>query len=369
MKERILIVEDEKEICNDLVKILQLSEYETIHAYNGIDGYRLACKHLPDLIISDIMIPGFNGYELLSKLQEKPETSAIPFLFLSAKSNKFDLREAMNLGADDFITKPFDIDELLNTIRIRLEKKQRRELHLTKKIETLQTNLRKTMPHEVRTPLNVILGFSEFLMKNNNITKEKDLLDMIKNIHESGQRLQRTFENYLLYANLELINASQREKNKFQKYKTHMADIYLRDISIAKATEFNRENDLVFDLVDATVLIYEEHFKKIAHELLDNSFKFSESGTMVKLTSTLTDNFLSIVITDHGRGMTEVQLQKLEEFVQFDRNTYEQQGTGLGLSIVKKIVDIYQGAFSIRSKQDSYTEVEIKIPGFGGNEI
>ena len=369
MNKRILIIDDEKEICNDLVKILQLSDYETIQAYNGIDGYNLACKHLPDLIISDIMIPGLNGYEILSKLQEKPETSAIPFLFLSAKSNKFNLREAMNLGADDFITKPYDIDELLNTIKIRLEKKQRRELHLTKKIETLQTNFRKTMPHEFRTPLNVILGFSEFLMKNTNIIKEKDLLDMIKNINESGQRLQRTFENYLLYANLELINASQSEKNKFLKNKTYMTDIFLRDISTVKASNFNRESDLVLDLVDATVLINEEHFKKIINEILDNSFKFSEPGSIVKITSKLVNEFLNIVFSDNGRGMTEVQLQKLEEFVQFDRNTYEQQGSGLGLSIVKKIVEIYQGTFSIRSEIDCMTEIEINLPGISGNEL
>jgi two-component system, sensor histidine kinase and response regulator len=367
MKELILIIEDEIEICEDLVKILKLSDYDTLFAHDGVEGLKLALAHIPDLIISDIMIPKLNGYELLRKLQNEPETASIPFLFLSAKSNKFDLREAMNLGADDFITKPYDIDELLNTIRVRLDKRKQRESHLTKKIENLQTNLRKTMPHEIRTPLNVILGFSEFLMKNKKLVHEVEALDMIQNIHESGQRLLRTFENYLLYANLELISATQSEKHKFQKYKTYMADVYLRDVAQGKAIEYDREQDLLIMLIDATVHVYEDHFKTMTEELLDNSFKFSKVGTTVKLSSSYDDGTYTMVFSDEGRGMTDEHISKLGDFVQFDRKMYEQQGNGLGLSIVKRIVDIYNGSFSINSVPDKFTEITIKLPGTGSS--
>ncbi len=367
MKELILIIEDEVEICNDLVKILKLSDYDTLFAYDGLAGLNLANARIPDLIVSDIMIPKLNGYELLRALQEKHETASIPFLFLSAKSNKFDLREAMNLGADDFITKPYDIDELLNAIRVRLDKRKQRESHLTKKIENLQTNLRKTMPHEIRTPLNVILGFSEFLMKNNKIIKEVEALDMIQNIHESGQRLLRTFENYLLYANLELITATLNEKHKYQKYKTFMVDVYLRDVAQGKAIEHNRQQDLLIMLIDATVHIYEDHFKTLTEEILDNSFKFSEAGTNVRLSTFLDNDTYTLVFSDEGRGMSDEQISKLGDFVQFDRKTYEQQGNGLGLSIVKRIVDIYNGSMVINSVPSKFTEITIKLPGSVSN--
>ncbi|MBX3045346.1 MAG: response regulator [Candidatus Kapabacteria bacterium] len=366
MSELILVIEDEPEINRDLVRFLELSDYEVINAADGNAGFLAAVNNIPDLIISDIMIPGLNGYELLKKLQENPETAAIPVIFLSAKTNKFDIREAMNLGADDFITKPYDVDELLNTVKVRLEKKHKRESHLTQKIENLQTNLRKTMPHEIRTPLNVILGFSEFLMKNKKIIKESDVLDMIKNIHQSGQRLQRTFENYLLYANLELICATESERMKFQKNKTFMADIFIRDVALGKASEFQRDEDLILELVDADVLIYEEHFKKLIDEILDNSFKFSEKSTEISIKTSFENKIFIIIVKDFGRGMNQEQIRKLEEFVQFDRNTYEQQGTGLGLSIIRRIIDIYSGKFEIRSVQEEFTEIEIHLPAIKG---
>lgn len=363
MNEVILIIEDEVEICNDLVKILKLSDYDTLQAFDGIEGLFIAQKHIPDLIISDILVPGLNGYEILKTLQQKPETAAIPFLFLSAKSKKFDLREAMNLGADDFITKPYDIDELLNTIRVRLDKRQQRESHLTKKLETLQTNLRKTMPHEIRTPLNIILGFSEFLMKNKQAIHEGEALDMIQNIHSSGQRLLRTFENYLLFANLELISATQTEKNKYRSNKTFMADIFIRDIAQGKAVDYKRQDDLSLSLTDATVQIYEDHFKTLTEEIIDNGFKFSDVGTMVKVISSFENGIFRFSVSDAGRGMSSEQIDKLGDFIQFDRSTYEQQGNGLGLSIVKRIVEIYNGTFSIKSEQDKYTEITISLPG------
>ncbi|MDX9790238.1 MAG: hybrid sensor histidine kinase/response regulator [Candidatus Kapaibacterium sp.] len=366
MKELILIIEDEIEISNDLEKFLRLSGYDTVTARSGEDALKLLEKNIPDLIISDILVPGIDGYELLKRMQASPETAAVPFLFLSAKSNKIDVREAMNLGADDFITKPYDIDELLNTIKVRLEKKQRRESHLTKKIENLQINLRKTMPHEIRTPLNVILGFSEFLLKNNKKIQDSDALDMVYNIHLSGQRLQRTFENYLLYANLELVAATQSEKTKYNKYKTFMADVFIRDVAVSKASEFERADDLQLDLIDATVKIYEDHFRKLVDEILDNSFKFSNPGDKVNIKSSMDGDRFIMIVRDVGRGMTEEQLSKSGDFVQFDRKIYEQQGTGLGLSIVKKITMIYNGEFEITSSPEHFTEVIIKLFGTEG---
>lgn len=361
-KQTILVIEDEKEILDDLVKILTLSDYNVISAGDGEEGLKMAIESHPDLILSDILIPGKTGYELLRDIQSVPETSTIPFLFLSAKSNKFDVREAMNLGADDFITKPFDLDELLGTIKIRLEKKVKRESHFSQKIENLQTNLRKTMPHEIRTPLNVILGFSEFLMKNNKNIHDAEAMDMISNIYTSGQRLQRTFENYLLYANLELISASSNEKNKFQQHSTFMADVFIKEIAFNKAIEYSRESDLTLELIDSALKIYEDHLRKVVEELIDNSFKFSEIGKKVVVKSKITDNLYVLEVVDEGRGMTQSQIEGLGEFVQFDRTTFEQQGTGLGLSIVRRIVDIYNGQIEIQSFPDKFTKVLVCLP-------
>ena len=362
MKYRVLVVEAAKDVSNELVRIMELSGYEVMRAFNGHEGYILAQEHLPDLIISNIVIPGINGFELLKKLQMNEDTAAIPLIFLSSESNPSDVREAMNLGADDFITIPYEIDELVNSIKIRLEKKSKRESQMNLKIENLQDSVRRTIPHEFRTPLNVILGFSEFLMKSNKNIHQGEALEMINNINESGHNLLKTFENYILYTNLELISASRPEKLKYQNYKTYLTDIFVKDVASSKANEYDRQTDLNLNLTDVTVDIYEDHLRKIIDELLANSFELSEKGTEVKIVTTLVENNFNIVITDFGSGENRKLFLNQSEADKFGSKLEDKQLAGLGLNIVKKIVGIYNGSISINKQQDSITEISIKLP-------
>ncbi|MCA6407955.1 MAG: response regulator, partial [Cytophagales bacterium] len=119
---KILIIEDNLEVRENTAEILELAQYKVITAENGKTGVELAIKGKPDLIICDIMMPVLDGYGVLHMLSKNPETAAIPFIFLTAKSEKSDYRKGMELGADDYITKPFDDTQLLNAIEIRLKK-------------------------------------------------------------------------------------------------------------------------------------------------------------------------------------------------------------------------------------------------------
>lgn len=121
---KILIIEDNKEVRENIAELLELFGYETIQAENGKEGVKKAVIKLPDLILCDIMMPEEDGYTVLNKLSLNIQTSAIPFVFLTAKSEKQDLRKGMNLGADDYITKPYSDDDLIQTIKTRLEKSQ-----------------------------------------------------------------------------------------------------------------------------------------------------------------------------------------------------------------------------------------------------
>lgn len=122
---KILIIEDNEDIRENLGEILELAGYHSITAENGKTGVELAEKEVPDLIICDIMMPVLDGYGVLHILSKKPKTADIPFIFLTAKTEKSDFRYGMNLGADDYITKPFDKAELLNVIEIRLRKHEK----------------------------------------------------------------------------------------------------------------------------------------------------------------------------------------------------------------------------------------------------
>ena len=124
MNKTILLIEDNNEVRENTAEMLELADYKVITAENGKIGVELAKKNKPDLVICDIMMPEMDGYGVLFMLGKNPDTSGIPFIFLTAKAEKSDIRKGMELGADDYLTKPFDEMTLLNAIEIRLKKSE-----------------------------------------------------------------------------------------------------------------------------------------------------------------------------------------------------------------------------------------------------
>jgi len=138
----VLIIEDNHDIRESTAEFLELANYSVLKADNGKIGIELAQKHLPDLILCDIMMPELDGYSVLYLLKKTPETESIPFIFLTAKAERVDMRKGMEMGADDYLTKPFDDVELMNAIESRLNKKEREKNFYSKAMENLQ-NLAK----------------------------------------------------------------------------------------------------------------------------------------------------------------------------------------------------------------------------------
>ena len=121
---KILLIEDNNEMRENTSEILNLANYAVLTAENGKVGVEIAKKDKPDLIICDIMMPDLDGYGVLHILSKDPETAGIPFIFLTAKAEKSDMRKGMSLGADDYLTKPFDDTELLNAVEVRLKRNE-----------------------------------------------------------------------------------------------------------------------------------------------------------------------------------------------------------------------------------------------------
>jgi DNA-binding NarL/FixJ family response regulator len=117
---RILVIEDEPEMRRNLLTILKLKQFEALSAENGRDGVELARQALPDLILCDVMMPELDGYGVLQALRGEKATARIPFIFLTARGEKRDLRDGMNLGADDYLTKPVAKADLIGAITARL---------------------------------------------------------------------------------------------------------------------------------------------------------------------------------------------------------------------------------------------------------
>lgn len=135
---KILLIEDNKEMRENTAEILELAKYEVVTAQNGKEGVKLAQQSLPDLIICDIMMPELDGYGVLHMLSMNPQTASVPFIFLTAKAEKSDYRKGMSMGADDYLTKPFDDMELLEAVETRINKNEKIKNAFSKSIEGLE---------------------------------------------------------------------------------------------------------------------------------------------------------------------------------------------------------------------------------------
>jgi len=147
---KVLLIEDNLEVRENTEEILTLAGYDVLAAANGRQGVEMAQNHKPDIIICDIMMPELDGYGVLHILSKKPETAAIPFIFLTAKTEKADIRKGMNLGADDYLTKPFDDTDLLNAIEARMRKTTMQQKHYEASAEGFESFL-----HDARRTLNL----------------------------------------------------------------------------------------------------------------------------------------------------------------------------------------------------------------------
>jgi CRP-like cAMP-binding protein/ActR/RegA family two-component response regulator len=143
MNKKVLIIEDNDDIRENVIEILELAGYTVTSASNGKEGVELAFKDVPDIILCDIMMPEMDGYGVLYLLSKRPETIAVPFIFLTAKAEHFDRRKGMEMGADDYLTKPFDDMELLAAIESRLKKKEGQQAFYSKSLDRLDSLVAK----------------------------------------------------------------------------------------------------------------------------------------------------------------------------------------------------------------------------------
>lgn len=359
---KILIIEDEAEIREILVEILSEADHETFMAENGRLGLELARQVCPELVICDVMMPELDGYGVLNAVRQDPNLETVPFIFLTAKAEKSQVRQGMQLGADDYLPKPFTISELLGTVETRLQRRATIEQASQQKLDELRHNLTRSLPHELLTPLNGILGYATFLCEDSEEIEAEEIYVMGQSIRQSAERLHHLIQNFLLYAQLELIQDDrQRIANLFHGSTASIARALsptLKNI----ASRYQRIEDLQIELDDTSVELSENWLNKIAEELLDNAFKFSSAGTPVIVRSQCQGNFLHLCVSDRGRGFQPEQIARIGAYEQFERKIYEQQGTGLGLEIVRSIARFNQGELNIQLPVDGETLVVVSLP-------
>ncbi|GBD86577.1 phosphate regulon transcriptional regulatory protein PhoB [bacterium BMS3Abin03] len=354
--EKILIIEDDLPIRESIAEYLEDEGYKCILAKDGEEGILFANLEIPNLILCDIKMPRINGHQVLQALRENPQTSNIPFIFLSALVDKKHFREGMLLGADDYITKPFRPEELLAAVKVRLDKYN----SVKKRMDILKESISYSLPHELKTPLVSILGYAEILIDKFKNGNDTEALEFSRAIFDSGVRLNRLIHQFLVYEKLSLISDNP-EALEDRNVVIVTPDI-IKGIADSTAGKYNRADDLVMNLNEGSVRVPLSYVSALIEELVDNALKFSNVGSKVLIESETTDNGFLLTFFDEGRGMTEEQIINIGAYQQFERNKYEQPGVGLGLAIIKKIVELYNGNIQIISEVGKGTKVKVNLP-------
>jgi signal transduction histidine kinase len=358
---RILVIEDNHRLRREMVTALELQGFAVDAAPNGRDGLARMQDARPDLVICDLMMPELDGYETLKIVRANPETEALPFLILTARDERQQMRLGMELGADDYITKPFKFDDLIRAVNAAFEKHARVTRQAETKLEKLREDVAMALPHELRTPLACIMGYAEMLADGQGAASPEDVTSLAQQILGAGQRLHRMSENALLYVQLELLRQGRGDVRTGGAATSRLDQVAARQAR-ATAAKHDREHDLLLLLKEAPVAVNATYLAKIVDELVDNACKFSSPQSPVRVATAVEGPHAVLRVTDAGATMTAEQIAAVGGFVQFQRSVREQQGVGLGLSIVNRIATLWGGGTSIESTAGKGTTVTVRLP-------
>ena len=359
---KILLIEDNPNVLLNTTRMLQAEGYMVISADNGRAGLEMALQNIPSLIICDIMMPEIDGYGVIEALRNNPSTTTIPFIFLSAKSDKNDFRQGMELGSDDYLTKPFTRDELLGAINAQFKKQEVINSYYKQELANLRGNISKSLPHQLLFPAIEVMGLADILVKNYHAMQAHEVPDIGKRIRKAGRDMHEMVKKFLLYAELESTESNAEWINQIHNSKTTFVDIEIASCAKKIAENYNRVSDLHIDINDASIQISDSYLSVIVKELVDNAFKFSAEGTVVDVVSNCDDKDYCLIITDHGQGIEPVQIANFGAYMKFEKKLYIQQGTGLGLSIAKRLLDLHGGRLEIESVPYELTVVKAFLP-------
>ena len=358
--QKILVIDDEDVYRTMISVMLKTVGYDVFEASDGLVGLAAVKTHHPDLVLCDITMPEMDGYTLLGALKEDSECAAIPFIFLTGNTAKSDRRQGMQLGADDYLTKPFTSDELITSVKTRLTRKKGLQNYYESQFEDIKTSIVRSFPHEFRTPLTGILGCAEILKEESDLPAE-EVKKIGAAIYKSGQRLRHLLENVILFGELQSWMNDQKQIATMRRESITLLHEVIRSAAEQEVEIQKRVDSISIEVKDSPVQISSEHLTKIIEEIINNALKFSEPGTKIHISNEEGDAEVLIIIRDEGRGMSQEQISKVTAFQQFERRYHEQQGAGLGLAIAKTLAELYGGNLTIESTEKVGTTVKIKL--------
>ncbi len=334
----VLVVDDNRELLGVLKGFLGRHGLRVITAECGTAALELLAYARPELVVCDILMPRMDGYELQRVLLSDPKWSDIPFIFLSALSAEEEVQYGRELGCDEYLTKPFDLSELLAVIKGKLTLAQQRARMNELKAGETHRRIINTLSHEFRTPLVSISTGAELLRDEHDSLDQKQFSQLLEMIWRGGQRLERLV-------------------NDFYRQRVSLSNVVQLAVESYKETLFSGETANIEVLLpkekrDLWIEVFDPHVVSIIQRLLSNAHKFGGPENKISVGIGKIDNSGFVCIRDRGPGMetshVDVLTHACEPFTQFKREVLEQQGCGLGLAICRKLAGINGATLSFR---------------------
>jgi signal transduction histidine kinase len=366
-KTTVLVVEDDIHLLSGIHDILELSDYHVLTATNGREGLKVLQQYRdnpPDIIVSDIMMPHLDGFGFLEEVRKQDQWVTIPFIFLTAKGEKHDQRRGSLLGADVYIVKPFEPEDLIVAIQSRLKRHgQINRIHEGKESE-LKRKILTILNHEFRTPLTLVVAYADMLKDFDPASmSDNDIITFLQGINSGADRLRRLIENFITLVELDSGDAEKTLGWRRRKVEDLNAVIQEAWLQIAQPDLRPRHfachvpDDLpmlTFDVQYITIVI---------RELLDNAAKFSKDHSTITLNTQAVNDWLEITIQDNGRGIQTDELDKIWlPFYQIKREEFEDQGAGSGLALVDGLVRIHGGTREVISTPGAGSTFIVRLP-------
>ncbi len=362
---KILVIEDEQTLREDVVEALNISAFEVVAAPNGEMGLLLAREQSPDLILCDIRMPGMDGFNVLQRLRDDSVTAPIPFIFMTAQGDRESMRSGMRLGADDFISKPFSIEELVQAVEARLSRRNAFVREAESKLEAAKLRLTRLVTHELKTPLISMNTILDVVSRRMGQLKPEELQEFVASIDVGGRRLNHLVEQMTLVTQLEsglLQRATLAQRGSIhvlsqilngavtqgQRFANNRPDVQL------KAEPFDAEMNILC------------HLQPLRHafaELFANAINFSPESGQVAINGWRSGRAIWVTISDQGVGMTRQQIEEAaHSWSQVDREKNEQQGMGMGLMLAHRIITLHGGILELGSEVGKGTQVQVGLP-------
>lgn len=361
----IMIVEDNPTLRMMVEACLKREGHRVIGADNGRIALEVMAHTVPDLIISDIIMPELDGFDLFRAVRNNPRWWNLPFILLTAKSTREDMRYGKMLGVEDYLVKPFNPDELRVAVTTRMRRAREVQRHVLREMDVLKERLMAVLSHEFNTSLtNIRLAADLLSAQCEALTPEsiKGLVDMIR---RGESRLSGLLRDVLV---LLAIDSGVEATEFAQSHQPFRLTVALHDALDACRTAAN-ERGITLNIGsigdDWWVDGVERQVTETLTRIVWNAVKFSPERSDVRLRVRALNDQFEIAIEDDGCGIPlDHQERVFERFYQVDREAHEQQGGGLGLSIAKAFVDLHGGRIAIDSVLGEGSTFTVWLPRY-----